>query len=206
MALSPATTLICIAQNAHCVGFLNHTGFSCIVATANLWAAPIDVFLLHRQVWVFNVSQGRRRFQILSSDGRVSFFGILESNFEHRRERDFLGCWLWKGNKIVFTVFHAMPRFEKSGSFRTWHFDTTLSLNTGYVIIISIWSLNYLNQHYTKAYIWPNLKFPKKLYLRCRLMSAVTNLEQATNCTVFLHLTSCCRQDKWKQISIFTVE
>jgi len=106
MGFSPTTTLICIAQKAHYVGFLNYTGFSCIVATAKLWAAPIDVFLLHRQGWDFNVSQDRRMFHILLSDGRVSFFGILVSNFQHRREKSFLGLPL-QGKQFFFPHYFS---------------------------------------------------------------------------------------------------
>lgn len=54
-----------------------------------------------------------------------------------------------------------MPHFEKSEPGRTWPFDTPLSLNNGYVID-RICSLNYLNQHYVKAFIWPDIKISEK--------------------------------------------
>jgi len=54
-----------------------------------------------------------------------------------------------------------------------------------------------------KAYIWPNFKISEKNYIYGAGMSAVTNLDQVTNCTSYLNLKSCCRQVPSTQISIY---
>ena len=56
---------------------------------------------------------------------------------------------------------------------------------------------------FVKAYIWPNLKISEKHVCGADLCIGVTNLDQETDCTVFLYLTSCCRHVPSKQISIY---
>jgi hypothetical protein len=101
----------------------NYTGFSRIIATAKFWAAPIDVFLLHRQEWACNVSQDRRMFRIFPSDCRVSFFGILVSNIQHRREKIFFGLPLQEKQNFIHYFSCDVPfwKVRALADLTLWH-------------------------------------------------------------------------------------
>lgn len=111
----PATRLICIAQKARYVGFLKYTGLSCIVATANLWAVSDRCIRSAQERVGFQCIEGQAH--ISDSPERLSSLVFRDNSdkFSKQKRSKISRSCLCKGNKILFTIFRATPRFEKSG-------------------------------------------------------------------------------------------
>jgi len=54
-------------------------------------------------------------FHILPSDGRVPFFGILVSNFQYRREQNFLGVASVRETKFYSLFFMRYQVLKSQG-------------------------------------------------------------------------------------------
>lgn len=121
--VSPETTLICIAQKTHFVGLLNCSGISCIIATANLRAVPDRCIRSAEERVGHECIVGQEKFQILQSDGLVSFFGISVSNFQQTGgDQKFPWFASARETKSYSLFFYATLRFEMSGMGRPDHF------------------------------------------------------------------------------------
>jgi hypothetical protein len=110
-------------------------------------------------------AQARVGFQciaghILPSDGRVSFSGILVSNFQHRREQNFLGFVSARETKFDSLLFMRAPfwKVRAWADLTVWHAFVTKYRLCHHQHLQPY----YLNQHCMKAYIWPNLKISEK--------------------------------------------